>query len=87
MISCKTFQPLCRLQYWRLLLETANLRSMSAQMRDFEDDDEEAELGEYEEGLDDDYDDDEDEEYDEELDLLGDEEVEGTNKSVTLHAS
>ncbi len=60
---------------------------MSAQMRDFEDDDEEAELGEYEEGLDDDYDDDEDEEYDEELDLLGDEEAEGTNKSVTFHAS
>lgn len=51
---------------------------MQAQMRDFDDEDEEVELGDYEEGLDDDYDEDEDEEYDEELDLLGDEEAEGT---------
>lgn len=59
--------------------EVSRSVEMQAQMRDFDDEDEEVELGEYEEGLDDDYDEDEDEEYDEELDLLGDEEGEGEN--------
>lgn len=58
---------------------------MQAQMRNFDDDEEEVELGDYEEGLDDDYDE-EDEEYDEELDLLGDEEAEG-QCLCSLHGS
>lgn len=53
-----------------------NLGAMQAQMRDFDDDDEEVELGEYEEGLDDDFEDDEedDDEYDEGVDLIDEDE-------------
>lgn len=41
--------------------------------RGFDDEEEEVELGDYEEGLDDSYDEEEDEDYDEGADLLGEE--------------